>query len=227
MNIKHQAETGSHRYGPEYSFALPFAILILFLPQLLLSLFSTLDFQDKSSLKIFYRQPSLLILPIVTFFSFSRLNIGCCSENNKVTFSKKFNYINIVVTTVSYVNWGVWYYFTFNLYAFLIYFIIPYILPLHVLSILLTAFFLHTDKLCCCYCDPREQLSVYDPDLDKRFIMVEGEIMEDPEEDVETGGNTCWRWCPQMKNQQTEHVVEFTTNTRNKNVSAVDISQWI
>ena len=27
--------------------------------------------------------------------------------------------------------------------------------------------------------------------------------------------------------EQTEHVVEFTTNTRNKNVSAVDISEWI
>ena len=26
--------------------------------------------------------------------------------------------------------------------------------------------------------------------------------------------------------EQTEHVVEFTTNTRNKNVSAVDISEW-
>ena len=39
------------------------------------------------------------------------------------------------------------------------------------------------------------------PDLDQRFIMVEGEIMEDHEEDVETGSNTCWRWCPQIKKQ--------------------------
>ena len=60
-------------------------------------------------------------------------------------------------------------------------------------SILLTALFLHTDKLCC-WCDPREQLSVYDPDLNKRFIMKEGEFVEDteaeadtPEVDVETG----------------------------------------
>ena len=31
-----------------------------------------------------------------------------------------------------------------------------------------------------------EQLSVNDPDLEKRFIMVDGEVMEDPEDDVET-----------------------------------------
>jgi len=53
-------------------------------------------------------------------------------------------------------------------------------------SVILTAIFLHLDKLCDCCCNPREQLSVYDPDLDKRFIMVDGEMMEEPEDDVET-----------------------------------------
>ena len=48
---------------------------------------------------------------------------------------------------------------------------------------------LHLDKLspCCCACGlyPGEQLSVYDPDLDKRFIMKDGEVVEDPEDHVE------------------------------------------
>merc|ERR1712048_971089 len=53
-----------------------------------------------------------------------------------------------------------------------------------------------------------EQLSVYDPDLDKRFIMVNGDDVEAPEDDVEdpeddvenpkdnmeTGTNTCCGW---------------------------------
>ena len=38
----------------------------------------------------------------------------------------------------------------------------------------------------CCCCDPREQTSVYDPDLDKRFIIKDGEVVEDPEDDLET-----------------------------------------
>merc|ERR1712048_842052 len=119
------------------------------------------------------------------------------SENNKVSFSKKFTYINIAVTTLSYVVWGIWYFYTVWSEAhFLIFFVA---LPLHVLSILLTALFLHLDKLRCC-CNPREQLSVYDPDLDRRFIMVDGEVVEDPEDDdqvttpeddVETGNTSC------------------------------------
>ena len=86
---------------------------LLFLPPLLLSLISTLNFHNKSSLKILYRQPSLIILPTVTFFTFSRHNIGycCCGENNQVSFSKKFTWLNITISTVGYVVWLVWAYF--------------------------------------------------------------------------------------------------------------------
>ena len=183
MNINYQLD------GSPFDAALSLAISIplLFGPQFLLSIFSTLNFRDKSSLKILYRQPSLIILPTVTYFTFSRQNIICCNENNRVSFSKKFTWLNIAVSTVGYVVW--WYYIVLP-YTYLdegLFFAIVLIftLPLLVPSILLTALFLHLDKLCCC-CNPREQLSVYDPDLDKRFIMVDGEVVEDPEEDVET-----------------------------------------
>jgi len=173
-------------------------MLLLFLPQFLLSFFSTLNFLNKSSLRILYRHPSLIILPTVTFFTFSRLNIGCGSENNRVSFSTKFTYVNIVVTTVGYVVWGVWY----NLGPFAPLFFGPQpwnrfdpvilvaVLPPLVLSILFTAIFLHFDKVygCCSICiryccNPMEQLSVYDPDLDRRFIMLDGEIVDDPDDE--------------------------------------------
>merc|ERR1719510_1524350 len=189
------------------SLALTVTILFSFLPPILLSLFSTLNFFNKSSLKILYRHPSLIILPTVTFFTFSRLNIGCCSENNKISLSKKFTYINIAVSTLSYVVWGVWHFSTDLVDHFIV---VGVPLILHVLSILLTALFLHLDKLCCCCCNPMEQLSVYDPDLDKRFIMVDGEVVDVPEDDVETpeddeetGG--CCGWGRQTEEQQTEH----------------------
>ena len=51
-------------------------------------------------------------------------------------------------------------------------------LPILVVSIIFTAL---TDKLCCCCCNPREQLSVYHPDLDKRYILFNGEVVEDVE----------------------------------------------
>ena len=93
----------------------------------------------------------------------------------------------MIISTINCVVWCVWSYFNYAIIYSLI------ILPLSVVSILLTALFLHTDKLCC-WCDPREQLSVYDPHLDKRFIMKEGEVVVDteaeadtPEVDVETG----------------------------------------
>ena len=157
--------------------------LLLFLPQFLLALFTTVNLRDRSSLKILYRHPSLIILPTITFFSFSRLNnvnICCCDGDTRVSFSKRFTYINMTVTTVGFVSWFL--YFGVN-FAILI-----FTLLLLLFSILLTALFLHLDKLPKC-CNPREQLSVYDPDRDQRFIIVNDKIVEDPEDDMEKSNN--------------------------------------
>ena len=169
---------------------------IWIIPPLLLSLFSTLNFRDRFSLKILYRYPSLIILPMVTFFTFSRHNI-IGRENNRVTFSWIFTGVNMSVTTLSY--------FVLVSYSDPFNSSIREIRSFHyeslgylVSGILFTTLFLFTDKLCCCCCDPKEQLSVYDPHLDKRFILVEGQVKEDPEDeietpedDVETGTNSC------------------------------------
>ena len=114
-----------------------------------------------------------------------------------------FTGLNMLVTTIGYFALLVLWYFGFTslpeerFVALLI--ILTWTLPLLVPSFILTALFLITDNLCdCCY-DLRKQLSVYDPELDKRFILVDGQLKEDPEDeavtpddDVETGTNSCF-----------------------------------
>ena len=123
----------------------------------------------------------------------------------------------MALSIVGFVSWLVWWYYNFvtniyvNLWLHNLFYdyILPITVPLLVFSILLTALFLHLDKLPKCCCDPREQLSVYDPDLDERFIMLDGEVVEDPEDcvdDVETGTKTWCGWCCQTEEQETEHV---------------------
>ena len=157
-----------------YNFHLALNILLSFLPQFLLALFSTLNFRDKSSLKILYRQPSLIILPTVTFFTFSK--VGLCNRDSRVIFSKKFTWLNVAVSTIGFVVWRAS--LDWRDTSVLSFLLVP--------SFILTALFIHLDCYCCCCCNSREQLSVYDPSLDKRFIMVDGEVVEDPEDDVET-----------------------------------------
>ena len=174
--------------------ALSLSTFICFILPLLLSLISTLNFRSLSSLKILYRHPSLIILPMVTCFTFSRHNV-IGRENNRVTFSRMFTGVNMLVTTIGYFVLLVWWYFKYTEEGFWILFFpsLFFLVP----SFILTYFFLNTDKLCCC--DPGNQQSIYDPDLDKRFIMmVDGQLKEDtedevetPVDDAETGANTC------------------------------------
>ena len=93
----------------------------------------------------------------------------------------------MAVCSVNYVAWGLFYYFSFDKTLDKRYFlgyIFPSSLPLYLFSIIFTVIFLHTDKVPCF--NPRDQLSVYDPD--KRFIMVDGGVLEDSEVDEETPG---------------------------------------
>jgi len=189
------------------SISLTVTILLLFVPQFLLSLFSTLNFLNKSSLKILYRQPSLIILPTVTFFTFSRVG-----GESRVSFSKKFSWLNILFSTVGYVVFVVRLYYNLFIRDFNDSLLTT--LPLYLSSILVAALFLHLDKLPCC--NPREQLSVYDPDLDQKFIMLDGRVVEDPEGEVENGTKTCYGWCRQTEKQQTERDVVITVSNGDK-----------
>ena len=111
-------------------------------------------------------------------------------------FNKKLTWVNMAVSAVGYVCWGVWLYDRFEvesdeLHRKLFYTMyIPISLPPLLLSVLLTILFLHLDTLCCCCSStavPGEELSVYDPDSDRRFVIRDGQLMKPSESYVETG----------------------------------------
>ena len=108
------------------------------------------------------------------------------------------------VSAVGYVCWLVWFYYKFEFYAdewvkdafFSI--TIPRSLSPLLMSAILTGLFLHLDRLCsCCPCTgvPGEEISVYDPNTDKRLILVNNDLVEPPEDDVETGDTPSSSFC--------------------------------
>ena len=102
---------------------------------------------------------------------------------NPKPFSESFTWLNMLVSTLGYVVWQIWSSFTIEQWIFDSH---PLLHTMLVISITFTALFLHFEILCYCCCIPRKQQSVYDPDLDKSFIMLDGEVVEDPKDDVET-----------------------------------------
>ena len=184
---------------------------VLFLPQLFLAFSSTVDFTKKNSLKILISHPSLLLLPMFTFFTFSKLQ--CCGDR-RVKFSKRFTLINIAISVAGLVAWFVFSFFkigadfkqliselkkidifdfvlrpTKNFYEIRSYTITLVITSaLTLIGILSTIIFLYLDTLCCCCCgcflSATETLRVFDPDQPERnFIIKDGRVVEVSDED--------------------------------------------
>lgn len=168
------------------------SLFFLFAPLFLLAIFSTLDLSSKSSLKIITHHPSLLLLPtFFTFFTFSRVKVGCCGGESRVMFSRKYTFVNMAVSILGYVHWLAWYYTRFAVgereRAKEIFFSrqIPFSVSPLLLSAILTYCLLILDRLPCSLLAsraPGEVLSVYDPSTDRRYIMEAGEVVEPPEE---------------------------------------------
>jgi len=130
--------------GDRYSYSrkLSIAICLMFLPSFLLGLFSVVDFCSKNSLKILYCQPSLLLLPTFTCFTFSRISSGCCGRaDNRVEFSKKMTGFNMVLTVIQ----TICYYF--NPYYDYFYRKYAYSIPLLITGLVSTLMFLFYDKV--------------------------------------------------------------------------------
>ena len=68
----------------------------LFLPQLLLALWSSFG-ATKASLKTIIQHPSIIILPMFTFFTFSKMNTFCGDRDIKIKFSPLYTWINIII----------------------------------------------------------------------------------------------------------------------------------
>ena len=167
--------------------------MMLLLPQLFLALRLILNFGETKSLEMLYRHPSLFLLPTVTFFSFSKIKISCSGEESSIRFSSRFTWVNIGVSLVGLISWLAWYFYRFvsceicdeldRLFFYVV--ILPTVLTPFLLSASLTALFVHMDKLCPCCCDcfllPRKEISVYDPKLNKRFVIINGKVVETAE----------------------------------------------
>ena len=200
---------------------------VLFLPQLFLAFSSTVDFTKKNSLKILISHPSLLLLPMFTFFTFSKLQ--CCGDR-RVKFSKRFTLINIAISVAGLVAWFVFSFFkigadfeqliselkkidifdfvlrpTKNFYEIRSYTITLVITSaLTIIGILSTIIFLYLDTLCCCCCgcflSATETLRVFDPDQPERnFIMEDGRVVEVTDEDDD---------YPENEGNDIDHVSE-------------------
>ena len=158
---------------------------LLFLPQTVLAVVSTLNFRSRNSLKILTRHPSLIILPTITFFTFSKIKMDCTGTESRVTFSKKFTLLNIGVSAVSYLCWLFWFYFQVEEENDEYLIVFSMTASCLALSALLTILFLHVDNICCdCCLSAGELISVYDPSTDRRFILQEGAIV-----DIDFDGN--------------------------------------
>ena len=161
---------------------------LLYLPQLLLALVTTLD-TKYTSLTILWNHPSLILLPLFTFFTFSKPHNFCRSDpsDNRVMFSVKYTKINLAISVVCYVLFCSLLSFTILTESdFFQDYYVPFVFAscnLLVVSMILTMTFIYFDQLfcCCCRCflSSKQQIVVHDPEQpDRIFHLVDGEIVE-------------------------------------------------
>ena len=142
---------------------------LLFLPQLLLALVAVLDYSSRDSLKILFTQPALILLPVFTPFTFSRIS----RADNRVKFSVSLTFINIGISFVDLVFAA--------LSGLNIVVIVTFVL-LFVLTVIATLKILRLRGLspCCNNVSPRSDISVFEPaQPGKHFVLNNsGDIVE-------------------------------------------------
>ena len=74
------------------------------MPKLLLALVAVLDYSSRDSLKILFTQPALILLPVFTPFTFSRIS----RADNRVKLSAPLTFINIGITFAGFVWFSVY-----------------------------------------------------------------------------------------------------------------------
>ena len=71
----------------------------LYVPNLVLAIWSSVG-AKKSSLKMVIHDPSILLLPIFTFFTFAKMNTFCGDKDVRVKFSPLYTMINMAWSSV-------------------------------------------------------------------------------------------------------------------------------
>ena len=138
-------------------------IILLFLPNLLIAIFTTVG---RKNYRALLHHPLLLLLPTFTMFSYQKLRsgTGCCGETDgKIMFSKKMSMCNIRVSGISLVV-------IIGLQMRIL--LLALVLPLLLASIIFSLTFMFMDECCdgCCLtvacCNIRDQPRIYDPALE-------------------------------------------------------------
>ena len=156
------------------SLAAVVGLSILYLPQLLLALLTTLNL-NMTSLTILRNHPSILILPVFTFFTMGKPDSSVCwsdPKETRVMFSSGATKMNIYLSCACYALY--WFFFNnsplINLDTVVLkdYIDILWvmILILFLLAIALTITFLYFDYFCCCCCawflSAKQEIVVFD-----------------------------------------------------------------
>ena len=160
-------------------------IILLFLPPLILSIITTIGWRNR---RVLIQHPSLILLPVFTFFTFSKMKVSCgrntlTSQDHRIKFSYLYTWINMVTSSLCFGSIfvisrmmvdDVWQSKTLSYWL------------LHISTILfgfginLTILFLYLEKWFapCCHCEClhiKMDFTVYDPDQDddlkKKWII--------------------------------------------------------
>ena len=161
--------------------------------KLFFSLFCTIGW-SKQSAKTILKQPTLILLPIFTFFTFAKMG-ECCGgkQDFRLKLSKRYTVINFIIDTLICIPLAVIYFKTvlrvdwkddselFHIYTLFLNLFIP---PL------LTFIFLFrypSCSWCCISCcvGGQQVIHVYDPDLPhQEFVFRNGEVIRKDQDNV-------------------------------------------
>ena len=169
------------QYGPP-QILLAVTIATLFLPQLALAIFATLNFLDKNSLKIITNHPSLLLLPTFTFFTFSKARLSCSEDQSHLALSDNLSCLNILLSSLGDTGWLFWVGLTFGLHDYYSVSLTSTLSPL-LLSIILTGLFFQIGR------NIEQEISVFDPSTDQRLILRDGKLVKPDERRQDSPSN--------------------------------------
>ena len=158
-------------------------IICTFGPYILLSMAVTMD---RKNLKILYQHPYIILLPVFTYFTFSKNKILCGgATDSRLVFSKNFTYFNMLLTGGAFIwnfmrgasaNWGFFYIM-----------LIPFVLSL-VPTILFMKMPRYSDDCedCGC-CNIHNYVHLYDTDTG---LVIRKDVQDANNEDENSWGST-------------------------------------
>ena len=147
----------------------------LWLPQTILAVWTTLDIRNRNSLNILITHPSLILLPIITVYTFRRIK-EISSSDIRIKFSSTYTWINFAISTIGFVGFYVMFHVVEhknNVMYFIVFFFPSFVFLLHIVS----PFQLLDHKMI-----------VYDPDKPKQSFIIRKtrqgnkEVIEDTDE---------------------------------------------